>query len=119
ERARSVLASRFLTETDADVFLWIDADILFDPKAAVELCEQAMDYSIIGGLYMMRHREQAIPAARPREPMSLEGRPRPVRADWVGTGFLATHRRVFEALTERPDVAPCQSPGEETFWPFY
>lgn len=119
ERARSILATHFLTETSADVLLWIDADMVFEPDDVREICEQAVDYSVIGGLYMMRHNENASPAARVEEPMSLEGRPRPVRAAWVGTGFLATHRRVFEALAARSDMLPCQSATEGPFWPFY
>ena len=119
ERARSIVATHFLTETTADVLLWIDSDIVFEPKDAVEICEQAMDYSVIGGLYMMRHAEQVSPAARVQEPMALEGRPRPVRADWVGTGFLAAHRRVFEALVQRDDMVPCRSADDPPFWPFY
>jgi hypothetical protein len=70
---------------------------------------------------MMRHDERVMPAAFLEEGVTLplEGHPAPVRAHWIGTGFLAAHRRVFEALVARDDMALCETPGEEPFYPFY
>ena len=44
-RARNVAVGRFMQKTDADLFLFIDADIDFDPEAVVRLVESAHDIS--------------------------------------------------------------------------
>jgi len=44
-RARNVAVGRFMQKTDADLFLFIDADIDFDPEAVVRLVESGHDIS--------------------------------------------------------------------------
>ena len=45
-RARNVSIGRFMQKTDADFFLFIDADIEFDPKAVLRLLRSGHDISV-------------------------------------------------------------------------
>ena len=48
-RARNVAVGRFMQKTDADYFMFIDADIDFDPESVVKLLES--DHDIAVGCY--------------------------------------------------------------------
>jgi len=119
ERSRSVLATQFLDHTDSDVLLSLDSDIVFKAEDAITICEQALDYDIVCGLYVYR-------AGSPQPALALaEGRfvfgsdPTPAPVDWAATGFMATHRRVFEKLAQREDMAVCHDGKPHRFRPFY
>lgn len=45
-RARNVSVGRFMQKSDADYFMFIDADIEFDPDAVVRLIESGHDISV-------------------------------------------------------------------------
>jgi hypothetical protein len=45
-RARNVAVGRFMQKTDADYFMFIDADVDFDPQAVVTLLESGHDISV-------------------------------------------------------------------------
>jgi hypothetical protein len=121
ERARSIVATRFLQETDADVLLSIDADIIFRAADAVAIGQQAITHSMVGGIYTMRTPHGPWPVMRMYrdEPVVLSDDPTPIRVPAVGTGFLATHRRVFEAMIDRAGLQLQQSEGASPFYPFY
>lgn len=122
ERARSRAATHFLEQTDADVLLSIDSDIEFHDDDAMQLCRQAMEYSVVSGVYVTRSKKQAVPACRLEIDQRYEfaGDPTPVPVKWSATGFSAVHRRVFERLADEPDMAPLH-PNDPTFRmrPFY
>src|SRR3990167_3346871 len=52
-RSRSIVASSFL-RSKADVLLTIDSDIWFRPGDAIKLCEEALEFDFIAGLYLTR-----------------------------------------------------------------
>jgi len=45
-RARNVAVGRYMQKTDADYFMFIDADVDFDPEAVVRLVESGHDISV-------------------------------------------------------------------------
>jgi len=45
-RARNVAVGRFLQKTDCDYFMFIDADVHFDPAAVVRLLKSGHDISV-------------------------------------------------------------------------
>jgi len=45
-RARNVSIGRFMQKTDADFFMFIDADVEFDPKSVVRLLRSGHDISV-------------------------------------------------------------------------
>ena len=45
-RARNVSVGRFMQKTDCDYFMFIDADVHFDPEAVVRLIKSGHDLSV-------------------------------------------------------------------------
>ena len=62
-RARNVAVGRFMQKTDAEYFMFIDADVHFDPESVVRLLESGRLYD--------RPRHEAIPIRRLRFLSSL------------------------------------------------
>lgn len=116
-RSRSIAASAFL-RSDADVMISIDADIEFNPIDAISLCQKALEYDIIGGLYMTRNLNTQPALMLPDHEVVFDSNASPVEVQYVSTGFLATTRRPFEALRETLPLCH-QTWGETAFWPFY
>ena len=123
ERARSMSATFFLNQTDADIHLSIDSDIAdFSVDDVRKVCEQAMTHDIVCALYVTR------PGNAPATPTSMiaagedvlmgtdTDQLSPLR--WGATGFMATHRRVFERLSKELPLLN-KSKGDRAFWPFY
>ena len=123
ERARSINATWFMNHTDADVHLSIDSDITdFRIEDVRKVCEQAMTHDIVCGLYVTRAGNQKpFPTS-----MIEEGRDvtmgtfkdELIPLQWGATGFMATHRRVFEKLSEGLPLLH-KSNGDRAFYPFY
>ena len=123
ERARSMSATFFMNETDADVHMSIDSDITdFTPADVQKVCEQAMTHDIVCGLYVTRSgNRQPIPTS------FIEGgndvlmgteKDDLAPVQWGATGFMAVHRRVFEKLAEGLPLLH-KSDGPRAFYPFY
>ena len=117
ERARGISATNFLLNTDADVHLSIDSDICgFTVEDAFKLCEMAEEYGIVAGAYVCRSASRTFPAsyyeANVRVEHAFDHTPVPIR--WAATGFLATHRRVFERLAQDLRLLHPSQP-----WAFY
>lgn len=123
ERARSKNASWFLKNTDADVHLSIDSDIVdFRVDDVKKVCEQAMTHDIVCGLYVTRAGNQRpYPTSMVEENIDINMglvKDDLVPVHWGATGFMATHRRVFEKLSE--DLPLLHTSGEDGgWWPFY
>lgn len=118
DRARAKAITKFVRNTDCDVFLTIDGDIVFDDADALKICEQAMDHDIVAGQYVTRSRHRCFPTTLQNDDDAIEyaDDPTPRAVKWAATGFLAIHRRVVEALIQSDDVELCH-PDEE--WAFY
>lgn len=121
-RSRSLAASAFL-RSSADVLLTIDSDIWFPEGDAIALCQKAMEYDLIGALYMTRALETQPAMMLPQdEPVVFAANSQPVAVPFISTGFMAVHRRVFESLA--PTLPLChqtwkQNGTDTSFWPFY
>lgn len=122
-RARSINATWFMTQTEADVHLSIDSDITdFTVEDVVKVCEQAMTHDIVCGLYVTRAGNQRpFPTSFIESDidvlMGLE-KDDLVPVKWGATGFMATHRRVFEKLSQTMPLLH-KSNGDRAFYPFY
>lgn len=128
ERARGISATNFL-QTDGDIHLSLDSDIVDFRKDAIDMmCEQAMEYGIVGAVYICRAVGRTKPASlfeddqpitfgeRPKpgsewvlrqtgrnfqgEMVTVEMEATPVPIRWIATGCVAVHRRVFEAMAK-------------------
>ena len=103
ERARGISATYFLNQTDADVHLSIDSDIVgFSVEDTLKLCELAEQYGIVGGSYVCRSAARTFPASHYAADVRVEHAfdHTPVEVKWCATGFLAVHRRVFEEMAK-------------------
>lgn len=121
ERARGISATHFLRQTDADVHLSIDSDIVgFTVEDTQKMCELAMAHDIVGAAYVCRSASRTFPASYYEDGVRVEHAfdhtPVPVR--WAATGFLAVHRRVFERLAQDMRLLH-EGDGERAFYPFY
>lgn len=105
DAARAMCATLALEDTSADVLFWIDSDIVFDPEDVWRLSELCVDgYPIIGGAYAKKKPGGGIVASflpdTPQVVRFFEGGD-VMEVGGLGFGFLAIHRKVFEALAEQ------------------
>lgn len=92
-RARNNLMAKMMTNKEATHFLFIDADIRFEPDAILKMI--ACDKEVIGGLYP----KKALPVnyvINLRPETKIQGDIFTV--DTMGTGFLLFKRHVYEKL---------------------
>lgn len=120
DRARGISATWFLEQSDCDIHLSIDSDIVgFSVEDTRKLCELAMDYDIVGGAYVCRQQNGTHPAS-----FYLDGAPvvhafdhTPVEVKFLATGFMAVHRRVFEKLAKTTPISALKDKNH--FYTFY
>jgi hypothetical protein len=103
--ARNYVVERFLA-TDADVLLFVDSDIEFDPEQAHRIVAEVSAVApVVGGRYdnlyssgmspvAFRWSNDDIPVMAPIG--SLDDLSGLVSVDCVGTGFMAIHRTMLE-----------------------
>lgn len=120
ERARSIVATHFLNETDADVLLTIDSDISFNPDHAMDICRQAHELgAIVVGAYNTRSFDKKKPTSElwPGQQVTFGNDPTPVSIKYGASGFMAISRKVIEKMAEK---MPLLHQGADwAFYPFY
>ena len=94
-RARNNLMAKMMTNTAATHFMFIDADIRFEPDAPLKM--MACDKEVIGGLYP----KKALPVnyvinLLPQTKVQGDI----FTVDTMGTGFLLFKRQVYEKLIQ-------------------
>lgn len=116
-RSRSILATRWLTETADDVFLMLDDDIVFEPQDAERLVTECRNgHDIICAAYPVR--DGGHVALRGYGGMFEFGPGQgPVEIRYAATGFIAVHRRVLEAMAKKLPLCHANQPWG--FWPFF
>lgn len=116
QRARNTCAWHFLN-SKADYLMFIDADIGFQPNSISSMVEA--DCDIIGGAYPLKSVDFARAIEAHKRGVKIEALAKyasksvvqlrdkknveikldqPVEVDFLGTGFMLIHRRVFEAM---------------------
>lgn len=120
-RARSKTATHFLTETECDVHVSIDSDIVFAPESVAMIAQQAHELQApVAALYVTRAAGALCKPTSVFEtdvPIEFGTDPTPVPIKWAATGFLATPRVVFETLAR--DLPLCHPSEWWKFYPFY
>lgn len=116
-RSRSRAASHFLLNSDADILMFCDDDILFTFKDSDKLIDDIMDgCDIVSGTYVQKgvlgktwvqFNDQIVKFGKNEKPVEVEA---------VPTGFLAIHRRVLDGLSK---TIPLCHPGTLNFYPFF
>jgi hypothetical protein len=124
DHARSRMATNFL-ESDADVLLWVDDDMVFDANECLRLCREAFERrTIVGAVCSTRGVMGKLTAKFGPEVTKLgffsEGGIH--EAISIGCGLTAVHREVFEKLADSGSVPRCNTAGEgntNSIFPFY
>jgi hypothetical protein len=123
-RARANLMTMFLDDPTATHFLFVDADIGFEPDQVFRLIESGAD--VVAGVYPIKRVnwdkvKRAIQDKRPKlasasldyvleinDPDHVAVVNGFTRVRYAGTGFLMIRRHVFEKMCAHPDYASLQ-----------
>lgn len=121
DMARCMLAKLFLTETDADIMMFIDHDIIFQPKQVGEMCQRLhdTDWDILGACYSHRRPSGGLighPMHDIKEAVFYQ--PGIIPALILGMGFCAIKRQVFERLDKHWTKVYCPTLGQ-TVHPYF
>ena len=116
-RARNVSVARFMQKTDADYFMFIDADVHFDPESVVRLLESGHDISVAcypKKCVMWDQAKVCVKNGDQRDPAKMASSlvvnfgaaNRPVINGFIEildgpTGFMMIKREVFKNLEEK------------------
>lgn len=119
-RGRARAATTFLEGfPDADVLVFIDDDIAFEPAALKKLVDLTVQTEAIAcGLYVVRDTVAPHPAiaAFPNQELHIGPDNPPVEIKWGATGFMGIHRKVLDRMREG---LPWVFSGPQWFWPFF
>lgn len=113
DAARNEIVNRFLTETECDTLVCIDADIEFSWEAMERLLVFSDKYPIVAGCYCSRQDNPPKFVCNIIEHKLNEHGLLPVRG--LGFGFVATQRQVFEKLKEITPVYFDEINKKETY----
>ena len=116
-RARNVAVGRFMQKSDADYFMFIDADIHFDPESVIRLIKSEHDVSVACYPKKCVMWEQAANAVKSGDERNMAmlssslvinfgARNRPIENGFIEildgpTGFMLIKRGVFKKLEEK------------------
>jgi hypothetical protein len=120
-RARNVSVGRFMQKTDADMFIFIDADVHFEPESVIRLIRSGHDISVAcypKKVVMWEQAAECIKQGDTRDPAKMASSlvvnfgatNRPVQNGFIEildgpTGFMCIKRQVFEKLQDEfPDL---------------
>lgn len=107
--ARNDLVRAFL-ETDAEMLIFIDADVSFDAVDLVKLAQH--DRDIVAGVYPLKQDPQEFPI-RPIPGELWSDKDGLVEVEGVPTGFLKIKREVLELLASQSEEFRARRDGPE------
>jgi hypothetical protein len=98
-RSRNLLVMKFL-QSRYKVILFIDDDIFFIPEHVNIISAYCLNgYDVIGGFYPTRSGKTCASRMAKGITVRLPVKgTKPVEAEYVSTGFMAIHRKVFEKI---------------------
>lgn len=131
-RQRAKVVSDWYRQTDEDVFLMIDDDVVFTEEHAAKVVQLARDTrSIACAAYVVKDGGHLACRRLPNQDI-LFGQDEnghdspPVEILYPATGFMAVHRDVIDAMVaaKTPDGEPvfpyCDALGDDgAYWPFF
>lgn len=104
DRLRSVAATNFLNHDWADYMIFLDDDIVFNPKHLEKLHnDMQAGYRLIGGLYPTRTGEQlASFGMKQFGAITLDQTIQEIR--WLATGFMGIHKSLLKDMVEKLEL---------------
>ena len=123
DRSRARLATKFMTETDADILFFLDDDIISNTMDLTHMMWKMWqnDYDILGGPYVIKSMKEKTFAIRLLEDkrdvqVGKDAPTIPIR--YASTGCMGIRRRVFQKMIDKGTVHRC-NPETMNFWPFF
>ena len=131
-RQRAKVVSDWYRQTDEDVFLMIDDDVVFTEEHAAKVVQLARDTrSVACAAYVVKDGGHLACRRFPNQDI-LFGKDEngidspPVEIMYPATGFMAVHRDVIDAMVNAKDAAGeplfpyCDALGDDgAYWPFF
>lgn len=117
--ARNIIASDFYRSKEFDTLLFLDDDIVFDPKDIVKLVKHVQDgKSVVGAVYATKNNKSSI-AARffDNQTVEFSKGSKPVKIKYLPGGCLMIDKKVLEKLAEKLPL--CNFSEPISFWPFF
>lgn len=118
-RSRSIIVTSWWRETNDDVFVMVDDDVVFnaaDADRLAELCRNG--YDIVCGAYPVHNGAHLACRCFPGTGDVAFGPGQPlVEIQYAATGFMAVHRRVLDALI--PTLPLCHAAEPWSFYPLF
>lgn len=125
-RSRSVAVSNWYRQTDEDVFLMIDDDVVFEISGAEKVVELARrTRSVACAAYPVKDGTHLACRRFPGQEITFGPDSPPVEIVYPATGFMAVHRDVITRMIEArtPDGSPhfplCGRGSLSPMWPFF
>src|SRR3990167_6129156 len=117
--ARSLAASLFLQDETFDAILFIDDDIVFDPKDAVKLAKHIEEgRHVVGGCYVTKTAHpQPTTSFFDGQSVKFHAEAGPVKVRRLAGGFFMASKKVFLALAAK--LPKCNSKENMSFYPFF
>lgn len=117
DHKRSRLATQALDEPYDEIF-WIDSDMKFEPDDVDRL--RSYGLPLVGGFYAGRGRPEfgCRPLRQTTEVAFGQGGG-PVEVHSIATGFLLTHRCVYEDIVRKLDLPWCGAAAGELVVPYF
>lgn len=118
QRVRSRVVTDWYRNTNDDVFLMVDDDVVWEASSAEKVVALAREKRcIVVGAYPVKDGGHLACRGFPGQELVFgEDRP-PVQILWPATGFMAVHRDVITAMIG--DVPLCGSRKDGGFWPIF
>ncbi len=122
DRSRGIVASRFLEHPEYDVLLFLDDDIIYDPRKIVTMIQTMLenDLDICGAPYVKKQKEGTNFAIKLEEGQLVKfGKDGMIhQAKMISTGCMAIQKRVFKEMVDKEIVHFCNG-GKFKFYPFF
>lgn len=125
-RSRSIAVSNWYRQTDEDVFLMIDDDVVFETRGAEKVVELARKTrSVACAAYPVKDGTHLACRRFPGQEITFGPDSPPVEIIYPATGFMAVHRDVIDAMVAaqtpegRPHFPLCDAHGLSPMWAFF
>lgn len=116
-RARSVAATSFLKQHQADYLIFVDTDIVFTPdeleKIYLAMCE---GYEIVAGAYGLGSGDKFAIQGFDGQ-MLFDGRVHPCK--YVSTGFMGISRKALLTIRDKLELPLLHEGDSYECWPFF
>jgi hypothetical protein len=111
DMAQAYLVETALEQTKAEVFMFIEHDMVFDPQDVERMIQRLLDseYDAVGAIYALKTFgiQQYIGKLADPKSMLTFYKPGMYAADFLGFGFTAIRRSVFELLSSTLPFVEC------------